>query len=161
MWTSCKQRCIWLAPYFPCFGGADGQSVTPQHGNQQNWTPASHDTEPSQLYLALYDYDARTEYDLSFREGDRLLVLEKLNDDGWWFARTLPENNLHPGQKTEGYIPANYVAPIQTAEAEHWYFKGMKRADAEKVLLSPINAPGSYLIRESESQKGDYSLSGM
>lgn len=42
-----------------------------------------------------------------------------------------------------------------------WFFGAIKRADAEKQLLYPENQEGAFLIRESESQKGDFSLSGM
>ena len=48
---------------------------------------------------ALYDYDASTPDELTFREGDILTVLQK-DPGGWWEA----ELN---GQK--GWIPANYV----------------------------------------------------
>lgn len=42
-----------------------------------------------------------------------------------------------------------------------WFFGAIKRADAEKQLLYSENQTGAFLIRESESQKGDFSLSGM
>lgn len=41
-----------------------------------------------------------------------------------------------------------------------WFFGAIKRADAEKQLLYSENQTGAFLIRESESQKGDFSLSG-
>lgn len=42
-----------------------------------------------------------------------------------------------------------------------WFFGSIKRTDAEKQLLYPKNQTGAFLIRESESQKGDFALSGM
>lgn len=42
-----------------------------------------------------------------------------------------------------------------------WYFSGISRTEARRLLLSPANAPGAFLIRPSESSQGDYSLSGM
>lgn len=42
-----------------------------------------------------------------------------------------------------------------------WFFGAIKRGDAEKQLLYPENQTGAFLIRESESQKGDFALSGM
>eukprot|EP00064_Thunnus_orientalis_P005849 superscaffoldBa00000590_g5863 len=42
---------------------------------------------------------------------------------------------------------------------EEWFFKDITRKDAERQLLAPANKPGSYLIRESETSKGSYSLS--
>lgn len=41
-----------------------------------------------------------------------------------------------------------------------WYFGKIKRVEAEKKLLSPENEHGAYLIRDSESRRNDYSLSG-
>lgn len=63
------------------------------------------------LYVALYDYEARTQDDLSFKSGDILEVRpDDLNND-WWFARSKASGK-------EGYIPSNYVAPSKTLEAE-------------------------------------------
>lgn len=41
-----------------------------------------------------------------------------------------------------------------------WYFRKIKRIEAEKKLLLPENEHGAYLIRDSESRHNDYSLSG-
>lgn len=40
-----------------------------------------------------------------------------------------------------------------------WFFGKIKRADAEKKLLSPGSPSGTYLIRDSETMPGNYSLS--
>ncbi len=40
-----------------------------------------------------------------------------------------------------------------------WYFGKIKRIEAEKKLLLPQNEHGTFLIRDSESRKNDYSLS--
>jgi len=40
-----------------------------------------------------------------------------------------------------------------------WYFGKNKRLEAEKRLLMPQNEHGTFLIRDSESRKNDYSLS--
>lgn len=41
-----------------------------------------------------------------------------------------------------------------------WYFGKIKRIEAEKKLLLPENDHGAFLIRDSESRRNDYSLSG-
>ncbi|XP_074846815.1 tyrosine-protein kinase FRK [Carettochelys insculpta] len=113
----------------------------------------------SQHFVALFDYQARTLEDLSFRTGDKLEVLDT-SAEGWWYATLLLDSgSTRPGQKLHGYIPANYVAPVQSIEAEPWFFGPVTRADAEKQLLCPGNQAGAFLIRESESQKGEFSLS--
>lgn len=41
--------------------------------------------------------------------------------------------------------------PIST----RWFFKGISRKDAERQLLAPGNVLGSFMIRDSETTKGD------
>ncbi|KAL8220310.1 UNVERIFIED_CONTAM: hypothetical protein K2H54_043548 [Gekko kuhli] len=40
-----------------------------------------------------------------------------------------------------------------------WFFKAISRKDAERQLLTAGNTHGAFLIRESESTKGSFSLS--
>ncbi|CAF3276669.1 unnamed protein product [Rotaria socialis] len=101
-------------------------------------------------YVALFDYDARTNDDLTIRKSDLLEIIYKKNA-AWWKAKN--EN----GQ--EGWIPSNYVAKRDSLESEPWYFKSIRRIDAEKQLMSDVNEHGSFLIRDSETKKTDFSLS--
>uniref|UniRef100_A0A671M5R3 Tyrosine-protein kinase n=1 Tax=Sinocyclocheilus anshuiensis TaxID=1608454 RepID=A0A671M5R3_9TELE len=103
------------------------------------------------FFVALYDYEARTSDDLSFKKGDRFQIINNTEGD-WWEARS-----INTGQK--GYIPSNYVAPADSIQAEEWYFGKMGRKDAERLLLVPGNQRGTFLARESETTKGAYSLS--
>ncbi|XP_041832320.1 tyrosine-protein kinase SRK2 [Melanotaenia boesemani] len=106
------------------------------------------------IYIALYDYSARTEQDLSFNTGDTLEALDKSAGD-WWLAKALTGISA----SKRGYIPANYVAPVESIDAEPWYFPDTKRLDAEKMLLAEGNQQGAFLIRNCESQSGELSLS--
>eukprot|EP00050_Salpingoeca_kvevrii_P021430 m.110450 g.110450 ORF g.110450 m.110450 type:complete len:499 (+) comp9340_c0_seq3:265-1761(+) len=101
-------------------------------------------------FVALYDYNARTADDLSFVKGDKLKIINSADGD-WWQAQSLVSGAV-------GYIPSNYVAKVQSIEAEPWFHGRITRGQAEKVLLQ-WGAHGSFLIRESESKPGDYSLS--
>ncbi|KAI7799925.1 tyrosine-protein kinase SRK2 [Triplophysa rosa] len=109
--------------------------------------------KPCSVYIALYDYTARTEEDLSFHTGDKLKPLTKKDD--WWYARGITGISANK----QGYIPANYVAPVESIDAEPWYFPETKRLDAEKLLLFDDNQNGAFLIRNCESQTGELSLS--
>ncbi|XP_057288239.1 tyrosine-protein kinase HCK isoform X2 [Pezoporus wallicus] len=102
------------------------------------------------VVLALYDYEAMHAGDLSFQKGERLKVLEQSGE--WWRARSLVTGH-------EGFIPSNYVARADSLETEEWFFKGISRKDAERQLLGPGNVIGSFMIRDSETSKGCYSLS--
>uniref|UniRef100_A0A8C1VTB1 Tyrosine-protein kinase n=1 Tax=Cyprinus carpio TaxID=7962 RepID=A0A8C1VTB1_CYPCA len=116
--------------------------------------PPTPGEKPGYVYVALYDYTARTEHDLSFNAGDKLEPLRKEED--WWYARGITGISANK----EGYIPANYVAPIESLDAEPWYFPETKRLEAEKMLTSQENKNGAFLIRNCESQQGELSLSG-
>lgn len=70
-------------------------------------------TTSGRLYVALYDYSARTEEDLTFNSGDTLEALDKSAGD-WWFARAVSGVSA----SKQGYIPANYVAPVESIDAE-------------------------------------------
>ncbi|KAJ8033873.1 Tyrosine-protein kinase Src42A [Holothuria leucospilota] len=102
------------------------------------------------IFVALFDYEARTNEDLSFKKGEHLEVKDDTGD--WWHARSKDTGK-------DGYIPCNYVAKLQSLESEPWFFGNIKRVDAEKKLHLPQNEHGSYLIRVSESRHGDFSLS--
>lgn len=53
--------------------------------------------------VALYDFTAETEDDLSFQEGDRILVTAHI-DDEWWSGRI---NGI------EGFFPKVFVESVQ------------------------------------------------
>ncbi|NXP80248.1 SRC kinase, partial [Ramphastos sulfuratus] len=102
-------------------------------------------------FVALYDYESRTETDLSFKKGERLQIVNNTEGD-WWLA-----HSLTTGQT--GYIPSNYVAPSDSIQAEEWYFGKITRRESERLLLNPENPRGTFLVRESETTKGAYCLS--
>ncbi|KAF6364452.1 fyn related Src family tyrosine kinase [Rhinolophus ferrumequinum] len=152
-------RRLWayLQPCVPClFREADKPEVIENPGAY-----CSPDHEPRRshghYFVALFDYQARTAEDLSFCVGDKLQILDS-SHEGWWFARHL-EKRVGSGQQLQGYIPSNYVAEDKSLQAEPWFFGTIKRADAEKQLLYSENQTGAFLIRESESQKGEFALS--
>lgn len=130
-----------MSPVASVFGGVQPSS-RPVH------TPASTGV---MLFVALYDYEARTEDDLNFSKGERFQIINNSEGD-WWEAHSLSTGRT-------GYIPSNYVAPVNSIQAEEWYFGKLGRKDAERQLLSEGNQRGSYLVRESETTKGLYSLS--
>ncbi|XP_047573407.1 tyrosine-protein kinase Blk isoform X2 [Lutra lutra] len=114
--------------------------------------PAPPDTCPDQeehFVVALYDYSSVNDRDLQMLKGEKLQILKEVGD--WWLARSLITGR-------EGYVPSNFVARVETLEVEKWFFRSISRKDAERQLLAPINKSGSFLIRESETNKGAFSL---
>lgn len=116
----------------------------------QRFQTKEESSDSGKVYVALYQYDAIHQDDLGFKKGEKLVVLETHGE--WWKARSFSSNK-------EGFIPSNYVAKANTLETEEWFFKDISRKDAERQLLAPGNSPGAFLIRESETSKGSYSLS--
>jgi hypothetical protein len=109
---------------------------------------------PRLQYVAIFDYDARTKEDLTIRKSDLLEITNKSNQ-AWWKAKN---ESGH-----EGWIPSNYVAKRDSLESEpyvliemrthrsisfvsRWYFKALRRIDAEKQLMSDVNEHGSFLV---------------
>lgn len=102
------------------------------------------------VVIAQYDFQPASENDLQFKKGDRLRIIKENGE--WWLAKSLVTGY-------EGFIPSTYVARAQTLQVERWFFKDMNRRDTERLLLAPGNKPGSFLVRESETTKGAFSLS--
>ncbi|XP_032877991.1 tyrosine-protein kinase Fyn [Amblyraja radiata] len=140
-------------PNYNSFHGTSGQTLTifgGVHTSTHMGTLRSHgggsQTVGVTLFVALYDYDARTDDDLSFHKGEKFQILNNTEGD-WWEARSLQTGGT-------GYIPSNYVAPVDSIQAEEWYFGKLGRKEAERQLLSICNPRGTFLIRESETTKG-------
>ncbi|XP_052379452.1 tyrosine-protein kinase Fyn isoform X3 [Oncorhynchus keta] len=141
-------------PNFNNFQAPVGQGITVfggVHTSSHTGTLRSRGGTGVTLFVALYDYEARTEDDLSFRKGEKFQIINSTEGD-WWDARSLTTGG-------NGYIPSNYVAPVDSIQAEDWYFGKLGRKDAERQLLFTGNPRGTYLIRESETTKGAFSLS--
>ncbi|XP_053310741.1 tyrosine-protein kinase Lck [Spea bombifrons] len=100
--------------------------------------------------VALYKYEPVHDGDLGFEAGEIMRVLETFGE--WWKAQSLRTGQV-------GLVPYNFVAEVNGLETELWFFKDLGRKDAERQLLAPGNQQGSFLVRESETNKGSYSLS--
>nr|6EDF_A Chain A, FYN [Homo sapiens] len=61
------------------------------------------------LFVALYDYEARTEDDISVHKGEKVQILNSSEGD-WWEVRSLTTGET-------GYVPSNYVAPVDGSAA--------------------------------------------
>ncbi|XP_071119664.1 tyrosine-protein kinase yes-like [Haliotis cracherodii] len=103
-------------------------------------------------FLAMYDFDAVNDDDLSFKKGDRLEVDEGSQENSDWWVAT----NALTRQK--GYIPRNYVCKDdESPQAQDWWYN-CDRKEADKMLLIPGNKLGTFLVRES-TDKSSHVLS--
>ena len=94
-WKDCKQKLL-----------SDLQSLSGEEFQEENNNedapppPSSSGTSGSGVRaVALYDYDAANDTELSFRENDVLIISEE-DESGWWYAEL--NGNF-------GFIPHNYV----------------------------------------------------
>ncbi|KAM3598162.1 uncharacterized protein V6R79_014497 [Siganus canaliculatus] len=95
--------------------------------------------------IAKYDFNATADDELSFKRGDILKVLNEECDQNWYKAEL---------NGKDGFIPKNYIE----MKAHPWFFGKIPRAKAEE-MLNKQRHDGAFLIRESESAPGDFSLS--
>eukprot|EP00041_Stephanoeca_diplocostata_P026008 m.693426 g.693426 ORF g.693426 m.693426 type:complete len:430 (-) comp22872_c1_seq1:157-1446(-) len=105
---------------------------------------------PSDHFIALYDYNPRCKQELLLRQEDIVILLSEEKD---W---SLVENAI---TTTQGYVPSSFIAIANSLDSEPWFFGKITRSKAEKLLMNPMRKHGCFLIRESESAPGQYSLS--
>ncbi|XP_038655888.1 tyrosine-protein kinase Blk isoform X2 [Scyliorhinus canicula] len=121
-----------------------------QHGHLDNQISSFEHSQAEKRVVALHDYEPTSERDLGFKKGEQLIVLTEEGD--WWKTRSLISGK-------EGFAPSSFLARVASLEVEKWFFREITRKDAERQLLSPGNKLGTFLIRESETNKGSFSLS--
>lgn len=108
------------------------------------------------------DSKAQNEEELSFSKAERLHIVDKPpNDPDWWMAVN------STGQS--GLVPKNYVQLEQTRangsggppvpDQQHpWYYGQITRRDCDQ-LLGQFGVDGDFLVRVSETNVGDLSVS--
>ncbi|XP_059923779.1 uncharacterized protein LOC132469750 isoform X12 [Gadus macrocephalus] len=74
------------------------------------------------LFVALYDFEARNDDELSFTKGEMLLGY---NNGGW--SEVLSKNG-------EGLVPSNYITPVNSLENHSWYRGPVSRSAAMYLL---------------------------
>ncbi|XP_075681824.1 src-like-adapter [Rhinoderma darwinii] len=100
----------------------------------------------SDFLAVLYDYPPPDVSEPIFYFGEKLRVIS--DEGGWWRVVSLKTGR-------ENYIPAKCVAKVYHG----WLFDGVGREKSEQLLQLPEMKTGSFMIRQSETKKGSYSLS--
>ncbi|XP_069607213.1 tyrosine-protein kinase Srms [Ranitomeya imitator] len=140
--------------------------------------PISSGIPPVDIVVVLYDFVARDDQELSVKTGEELCMIRDEGD--YILARKLK------GTMEMGLVPANYTSALSSTPSsntnqvafdflgqpniydkdgysslsnEAWYIEVSSRQEAERLLLCPPNAHGSYLVRPSDTNPGLFSLS--
>ncbi|XP_056461310.1 src-like-adapter 2 [Gadus chalcogrammus] len=96
--------------------------------------------------VSLHDFPCYGEAGFSLQVGERLSVV---SDDGDF----LMVKSARTGH--EIYVPTECTSKV----INRWFFKGLSRYKAEELLMQTHNCTGAFLVRESESNPDQYSLS--
>ncbi|XP_059199274.1 GRB2-related adapter protein-like isoform X1 [Centropristis striata] len=94
--------------------------------------------------LALFSFTASEADEISFKKGDLIKVTE-MEDDSCWVTAEI--------QGRRGYVPENYISLLPYS----WFAGPVSRLEAEKRLR--WQDTGVFLVRESESAPGEFSVS--
>lgn len=103
-------------------------------------------------FIAMFDYASEGPDELSVTKGDAL-ELVTVTPDSWWEAKNTTK-------ASRGFISANIIAPVGSLDLEDWCHGKITRNAAE-YLLNKEKITGTFIVRESQSQPGDYTLSLM
>uniref|UniRef100_A0A8B9MAH4 GRB2-related adapter protein n=1 Tax=Accipiter nisus TaxID=211598 RepID=A0A8B9MAH4_9AVES len=95
--------------------------------------------------VALYNFQATEKDELPFQKGDTLKILNMEDDQNWYKAELYG---------CEGFVPKNYIK----VKPHPWYAGRISRHLAEEQLLKRKHL-GAFLIRDSESTPGEFSIS--
>ncbi|NXY43534.1 SLAP2 protein, partial [Ceuthmochares aereus] len=107
--------------------------------------PQTFPAEPGS-FLALCDFPSGAGAAAVLRMGEQLRVLSE--DGEWWLVHSQVSGK-------ECQVPSSCVAKVRY----RWLYEGVSRQKAEELLLGPGNQSGSFLIRESQTRRGCFSLS--
>ncbi|XP_034041582.1 intersectin-1 isoform X2 [Thalassophryne amazonica] len=107
-----------------------GVSDTPPNGKRPSPSPTK-PSDSSEEYVAMYTYESSEQGDLSFQQGDVVMVTRKEGD--WWTGTV--------GGKT-GVFPSNYVKPRDSA-SESLGSAGKTGSLGKKPEIAQVIAPYS------------------
>lgn len=99
----------------------------------------------------LYNFDSTQDDELSFRQGD-IVKVKNMEDANWYQAEL---------RGKIGHVPSTYIK----MDYHDWYKGKMSRTEAEQQLMRTdstgrhVYIDGSFLIRDCESDKNQFSLS--
>ncbi|CAB3410185.1 unnamed protein product [Caenorhabditis bovis] len=111
------------------------------------------------VFTVLFDFNGNGPEQLTVKKNDQVRVLG-YNKGGEWTEAVLYQVRNGNSQRKVGqvgWVPSNFIAPLHCLDRYSWYHGKISRGEAEYILGSGIT--GSFLVRESETSIGHYSIS--
>ncbi|KAI6191455.1 hypothetical protein M3Y97_00229900 [Aphelenchoides bicaudatus] len=153
----------------------NGSSQLEQSYQYNNGMPNFSNGRVLEVVVALYSFDAQNSEELSFRKGEQLDIVDHpAHDPDWYKARNqrgrnrTNSNKLYRGcrQKSRQLCDNKHNFSEHVSDAvltgpyagEPWYFGQISREQSD-TLLNANGIEGDFLVRDSESNPGDYSIS--
>jgi len=100
------------------------------------------------MFIAKCDFAPTGRGQLAFKKGNKIHVKKYSDVTDWCEGET--------DSGTTGWVSTAYLVKPSNLERHSWYHGQVSREEAEQRLSSGTN--GTFLIRESESISGQYSL---
>ncbi|XP_026480542.1 tyrosine-protein kinase Src64B-like [Ctenocephalides felis] len=110
-------------------------------GNRSRNDESEHPEPPLLLVFGVYAYEAKRFDEISFQVGDRMKVLQNVEDY---------YEVLHFKTMRQGLVPKMLVEEERRFEDEEWFFKDIAREKATSLLLYDTGTTGTFLIRKSK-----------
>ncbi|XP_011688356.1 PREDICTED: F-BAR and double SH3 domains protein 2 isoform X2 [Wasmannia auropunctata] len=154
----------------------DHDAVDPDANLQSATSEAvmqNHVGEMEEYCIALYDYDATCDEELSFLEGEIVKVLKKEPhdvDDGWWEGELRGQSGLFPSLVVEPcgpdgcpLTPQDNVTPPSSAppvftppEIPEFLLEELAQMEESQEEKSMVNGDSGFMMNLSQDQKEQY-----
>jgi len=144
--------CVKLCFAAICSLGSRSWALSSDLTEQDRWDsreaigPISNDPN---MFVAKYTFLPNGPGQLPLKKGDKIYIKQYNDHEDWCEGET--------DGGAIGWVPTSYVVKLNSIEKHSWYHGPLSRTEAEYRLRSGIN--GSFLVRESESNPGHYSIS--
>ncbi|XP_027028480.2 tyrosine-protein kinase SRK3 [Tachysurus fulvidraco] len=106
-----------------------------------------------QVYQSIADFPSNFLGNQTLKKGDILEVIEER--ENWVYARIRTAKNGFSEEQI--YVPADFLKPVNSLEAQPWYFENIiRRTEAKRCLLRPENSDGAFLVWRSRENNNFY-----
>ncbi|XP_072304738.1 uncharacterized protein [Eucyclogobius newberryi] len=130
-----------------------GQKRTEDKTNQVVLGPVQLSPEKTprtgSIYVALRDFVAGQEDEMSFQKGERFTVLGR--SEQWWTVQRMDREGQVRGT---GNVPYNYLERVESLETQPWFCGMLSRSEAEDLIMNSESENGAFLVRRSETEAG-------